>query len=530
MVIFFFYKFTFSKIIIASLFGVENDQCNISNPCDFSTAELKISENDILFIKDNYTDDPFELKRIQHIFQHALDIKCTVVSNNMTINGSLLEHNNFSFIINNRADECQITGFLFTEFRSSIFCLRGVKKIYISDCYFINNSISENIGLLIITFSTCKIARCSFYQNIVHKTSMISILSSFCIIECCNISFNTISCLSNQGLILSSNSNCDFVNVTTSFNQISNSSPLFQFEWRSYIAFYNSTFINNYYKHIKEQKTLMKCDGICEIALYESNVINNNCSIIKITTDESTIILNTVNISFNQAENYALFDVLSGVFTFSMPSIIENNSFLTFADFHNKKSEVLLSHAHFSFNNSTDSFISIDSESSIGLSHSSFYDNYFPNGIIKANNIELNSYNNGFVNNYGPFITCQNCSTKIFSDIYVNCTEIPILNLTSNNSSTTVIFGSYFSNKLLKNFNQIALEGKSLLLMLRFENSYVNTSSFCFLCYYNQKYPGIFTVWTVLFSYSLYFIIFFLIVRYFSQFLTKNYFIHFKND
>lgn len=530
MVIIFFCRLAFSKVIAASLNGVANDQCNMSNPCDFSTAELKVSDNDILFIEDNYTDKPSELESIKNIFQCTLNKKCTIISHNMTINGSLLDPYFFTFIINNDVDECQITGFIFTEFRSSIFCLRGFKKVYISDCYFYNNSITKQIGLLIVTFSTCKFARCSFSHNYINKTSMISILSSFCILECCNISFNNVSQFSNQGLILSSNSNCDFVNVTTSLNQILNSSPLFQFEWRSYIAFYNSTFVNNYYDYINEQKCLMKCDGICEIALYESNVINNNCTIIKTTTEKSTIIMNTVNISFNQAGNYAMFDVPGSFFTFSMPSIIENNSFSTFIDFHNLRSEVLLSHAHFRFNNSTESLINLDNESSISVKYSSFYDNYFPKGIIMAINVDLYSFNNGFVNNFGFSINCQNCSTKIFSDIYVNCTESPILNLTSNNSSTTVIFGSYFSNKLPNNFNQIVLDGKSLLLMLRLKNSDINSSSLCILCNYNQVIPGVFTVWSVLVSYSLAFILLFFVVKQFYQFITKSMLDHTKND
>ncbi|KAK8881745.1 hypothetical protein M9Y10_044381 [Tritrichomonas musculus] len=522
MVIIFLFRVVFSKEIIASLYGIEKGQCNISNPCDFSTAKLKISKNDLLFIKDNYADSLLELEKLRDIFQYALYKKCYVVSQNMTINGSLLNSINFPFIINNGADECQIAGFIFTEFHYPIFCFRGVKKVFLNECYFYNNTITNQVGLLILSFSTCKILNCDFCQNSINKTSMLCILTSFCIIECCNINSNTICHSSHQGMIFSSNSNCDFVNVTMKLNWITHSAPLIQFEWRSYIAFYNSSFISNYYSDgsTQEHKSLILCDGICEISMYESFIINNNCSSLSITTKSSVIYMNSMNISYNQAGNFALFDVPAANFTFSKASIIEKNSFSSFVDFHNLKSEMTFHHAHFRLNNSTDSLIKMSRESNINLEYSSFYDNHCQNGIINGNNIYLNFFNNGFINNVGQCINCQNCSAQVYSDVYITNIEIPI-NITANKSSTTIIFGSYFSNNLTNHMKDIVLKGKSLLLMLRFNHSYTKLSSSCFICYYNQRKSGVFTFWSVSFSYLSTIFLMILIVTYFKRMIKK---------
>ena len=486
---FFLASIAFSKLLYISLYTNNTNYCNLSYPCNADYIKNMINYNDKIFFIDYYAYEPDKLEDLRNIINYALKMDCSILSEKFVVNGSLYNNSDFSFIYNNGANKCNISGFEFIEFTKTIIYIREANEVYIKNCNFFHNNNKGEMGLIIFTFSNCVMKNCKIEENRYCNTSIISAFSSELYFKSSTISNNLIVNNSFTGIIISINSNIDFEETVLS-NNISPMSSIFQPEWNSFINISNSTIQNNTISNIVE------CEGVCNITISNSKVNNNNGGMYKSITDKTRLYIESSEISFNKCDS--LFNIQNGKLFTIKSSTINSNIGLTFLQSYENQSKsfnLFVSQSNFSNNKLQNSIFNDIEESKITIESSSFNNNTL-NQIMNAKDSIIRVTKTNFINIIGDGILCNNCTSIISSSTFNNLTGLP-LNLSSSFISFSFIFGSYFSKSIL-NPNYFIIDGDSYLLMNIFNShkpkSNNQTNSYCFFCKYNEKNPTVYTI------------------------------------
>lgn len=487
--LFFWFNLIFSKELFASYSGDDNI-CSISIPCSYKTVESKLENGDLLFIFDKYIAESHEIYDLRRLFNFALSKNVLICSENATINGSLYESKDLSFLMLQSGTDSRIHCFHFTCFRSTIICFRKVERGVISLCTFSSNRVLGGIGMLVFGLGRCKIEDSSFVENIIVNTSLLVMSSAYFYLENIIIERNFVNHESRQALLYSINSVCEYTN-TTIRNNHSPSAPLHQLEFRSCFGFWNCKWENNHHHEI------ILCDGICEFNFSNNFIFGNHGSFLTVT-DKALVTFNDTNFINNFSGDRAMFDIFGGTFVVQGNAIFEDNCAYVFVDLHGNSSIISIEHAEFIRNMVDVSIFLADVNSSVSISNTTFIDNSSKQGLINVKDSNFMITKSLFSGNKG---VCLKLEGSISTFAHVKFFHNNIHSIHSVNGSTQV-YNCFFKGKNLYGHLKIPLDSKlSHLTFDSGENYSLSREliSICKDCTYNYSDKYAFIMWILVF-------------------------------
>ena len=366
-----------STDIHTAIDGADNTLCHVLSPCSFKMVKDVVTEKDIVFVKGKYMDRREDLEQLSELFNCVLAKGAVIMSDNMTVNGSLYSTERMSFIVCQKASSSRIHQWHFTGFRMTILCFRTVERGVISDSVFSRNHVVGGIGMLEFGVGKCKLENCNFTENSVYHSSLISMFSTHLYLNLTRVERNWVMHESRQALMFAVNSVCEYTNTTFKGNH-SPHAPLHQFEFRSCFGFWNCTFEEN-----KHHEVLL-CDGTCEFNFTNTTVVRNMGSFLT-TSPHSQVTFNESWITQNYSGDMPLFDIPGASFVIFHPCLFVGNTGASIFDLRGMKSNIDIRHAHFRSNKVSEFLIGADTGSVFKGTSCTFSDNRAPMGALFLN-------------------------------------------------------------------------------------------------------------------------------------------------
>lgn len=507
VVSFFLLRTTFSNSIFASINGESSTICSWVSPCNFESAKSILNEYDYIRILDESISLGNDLIKFSNFVSFAVSLNCIISGDDTVINGQNFNSSNHGFIFANVADESKISNFKFSNFHSTILFIKSIIKFSVSHCYFFSNKIESSYGMILSSHGSFKIRDCHFNDNFFNGAHCIETYTSQFYIKKSSFSNNVIETPFSI-LFYSINSIIELNNLT--FTQISSiHSPLFKFEYRTYLTMVNVVFLRNFATEI------INCDGACNSALKYVDFYQNTGIIFKATSNSPIVVLKWCQMESNSAGDNPLFDLKNGHLFLTKPCKIIKNHAYCFVDFHNSYSQFSVSNCIFEKNNMNSHFAYISHSTTAKIFGAVFSNNIMPKGILIGDNVKLKIHIVSFKKNIGQPIYCQNCSSSVYLTSFIDCNE-PALVLTGQDSKKSQISSSQFLTSAPNNQNVIYVNSSICSMkFLRFSQprakAFPQGCSYL-MCEFNQNGKGMYLKETFFISGSCIFIIIIIII------------------
>ena len=441
--------FSRSTDIHTSINGQNNTLCHILSPCSFKMVPQVVKEKDIVFVAGKYMDQPADLEQLSELFDCVLAKGAVIMSNNMTVNGTLYTTDRMSFIVCQSASSSRIHHWHFTGFKMTILCFRTVEHGVISDTVFSGNNIHGGIGMLAFGLGRCKLENCNLTENSAYHSSLISMFSAHLYLNMTRIERNWVMHNSRQGLMFAVNSVCEYTNTTFTGNHAPHA-PLHQFEFRSCFGFWNCTFLDNRHHEV------LLCDGTCEFNFTNTTVMNNMGSFLT-TSPRAKVAFNESWIINNFSGQMPLFDIPGALLTIYHPCSFVGNVGSAIFDMRGVKSRINITKGIFKANKVDEFVIGADSGSSFQGSLCRFYDNRASFGSLFFNESDseiwdskfrrelsgmcviggkVTARNLTFSNSWGPSISGDRARVSIHKSTFIGDVVGGHINLTHGKSQS----------------------------------------------------------------------------------------------
>jgi hypothetical protein len=405
------------RTLVTSVCGGNHQFCAVTNPCSFSQAASLLHPDDRIIVVGPMVKQPNDLTHFRDLLTNALLKGCTVIGRNLTVDGGLLyRRRNAPFVHVEMAQMSKISGFIFTNFRTTILSIAVPALISIKECYFTGNFVAASRGLLVFgdpvnSSSHCQINATAFVENrLVASPLMSTVQLSLCLKDCL-VARNTMVSQDDATLFsfqIQGHSLLERVMVNHNF-----------FPNASLVSVTDSTglccvgcrFSGNY------GKTMFFIDDGSLGSFNTSTIEGNHCSILKGYSADD-ILFNDNTISGNSAGDAAMLTIWRSPLGMLGGNVIVNNSGTVFAEFKERRGQVLLGAFQYNWNKFTECHFSFQFQSTSQFVGVSAKDNSGP--FICGNTLSLVMAKSRFERLNGKVVKCHDCAAVIHESIFID--------------------------------------------------------------------------------------------------------------